>query len=482
MSTDGMPGVAAAVSWNAVAGERYFVIVESTSIATGGYTLNVTAQPATHVLYFPEGYSAATISEFIALANPGPHTVNYTITARYEWGDRDQVIESGSIAAWSRGGVTIVTRGRPEESLVRLGVPYALEITSDGPLAASLSHYDFGISTGESFTEQASVSWTFTEAHRLAGFRDFLVWYNPNEADAELTITLFYEDLFEHSFTRSVEALRRGGISLGTDPSVFRPGVFAIRIESTVPIVAALTSYEVGAGRGYGVLGDPLGGSSAGVIPSLSTAGTEASITFLNTGPAAAIVTLSWDYIDGTPGGPGLALEIDPARPVRVTLAELGIAPGKQVGVRYTSTAPVTVAAREFQFADADAAPAATQASTIALFGDAYVNPGAPGLYQESLGIFNPAGGAVEVRLTYLFNDGTTATREITVAGNGFRRLALQSDPLILERGVGTPFSIMVQANSPVVSSLTHYDLFINGGWASLGTWSGFMTPLAGIM
>lgn len=474
-------GAAAGVAWNAEAGHVYYLVVEDPGGATGSYTVRVDAQPVTHRLYYPEGFASPNISEFIALANPSPHTVSYTITARYEWGERDQVIATGSIAPWSRGGVTIVTRGRPQDALVRLGVPYALEIASTGELGASLSHYDFGVSTGESFTEQASTTWTFAESHRDPDeFRDFLVFYNPTNATADLTITLYFDDHFEQTLHRSVGALRRGGVAFNSDGAMFRQGVFGIRIESTREIVAALTSFDIARQRGYALLGDPMGGMDAGVIPVITTApGAGASVAVLNTTDAPVEVTLSWDYLDATPAGAPRSFVLEPETRIRIDMNLLGLAPGKLVGLRYRGTGAVTISGVQFQHGDADATQAATLAGTTQLFGDAYANPRAPGLYHESLGLYNPDHQTVTVSVTFLFNDGTRAERLVTIGGDRFRRVALESDPAILARPGGTPYSVLVRSDLPVIASMTHYDDFIRGGWGSLGMRSGFIAPLS---
>lgn len=482
IQTGAQPFAAAAadVAWNAVAGEDYYLIVEGLE-GSGSYTVQVNAQPATHFLYYPEGFASPNISEFVALANPTPHAVTYTITARYEWGERDQIVASGTLAPWSRGGETLVTRGHPGDARVRLGVPYALEISSDGPLAASLSHYDFGVSTGESFVEQPSKSWTFAEAHKdAANFRDFLVFYNPGHQTATLTLTLYYEDHFEQVITRTVGALRRGGISFNSDGSLFREGLFAVRITSDREIVAALTSFEVSAGRGYSLLGDGLGGSTAGVVPVLSTApGVGAYVAILNTSAQPVEVTFSWDYLDGSPGDPSRTFTIQPDARARIDAAILGVRPDKLIGLRYSSTGAVTVSAVQHQHSDADASLAATSAGTSILFGDAYANPLAQGLYHESLGLYNPGASAVSISITYLFADGTRADRQIVLGADRFRRIVLQNEPAILARPGGTPFSVLIRASNPVVASMTHYDDFIHGGWGSLGLWSGFTAPIS---
>src|SRR5690606_22377048 len=93
-------------------------------------------------VYYPEGFTGSTISEFLPMGNPGDSTLHYQVIVRAEVpnGDigassgwfRDRVISTGSIAARSRGGITISQFGQGGapgvNDLVPQGVPYAIEV------------------------------------------------------------------------------------------------------------------------------------------------------------------------------------------------------------------------------------------------------------------------------------------------------------------------------------------------------------------
>ena len=67
------------------------------------------------------------------------------------------------------------------------------------------------------------------------------------------------------------------------------------------------------------------------------------------------------------------------------------------------------------------------------------------------------------------------------------RRAALSAVPTdgqqaaILNRPGLAFFSVRVDAISPVVTYFTHYDLFLNGGWATLGAPIGLTNPVSSI-
>lgn len=469
----GFPGVTAAFDFAATgAGQQFFVVVQGVGDSVGSYEVRLDTEPMTHFLYHPEGFSSPTVDEFIPMVNPNDFDVSYTIVARYETGVRDEVIATGVIGANSRGGITITTRFSDAESLTRVGEPYALEIQSTGLLGATLSHYDFGITTGENFTNELSTVWTFSRAHRdPQAFRDFLVFYNPNDDEANLSVTLFYSDGTVVTFNRSVEAFRRGGVAFNNDPSVPKDGSFGVMITSNVPIVAAISSFDIASNRGFGTLGLPDVGATRSAIPSITSGdGVETSITVLNTKSTATTVTLVASYADADL--PNLTRELNiPAQTQRVfSLSDLGFLGGQLAGIRFTSNQAVVIDAVEYQFGDGNSVSAISEAGRSFLFGDAWIDPAQAGInYIERLGLYNPSSVSTNVTLTFLFTDGTTETSTVFVGADNFRQVAIDQQPAILNRVNPTAFSLRVDSPIPVVASFMHYDLTLEGGWATTG-------------
>src|SRR5690606_16556224 len=149
---------------------------EPIGAATGSYEVRVASQPMTHFLYFAEGFSGPGVDEFIPIVNPNGFAVQYQVFAHYETGSLQATpIFTGTIAANSRGGITVYSKSNPGASLVRQNTPYALEIRSTAQLGATLSRYDFDVSVGESFSNETSTTWTFAQVHKNPSlYRDFL--------------------------------------------------------------------------------------------------------------------------------------------------------------------------------------------------------------------------------------------------------------------------------------------------------------------
>lgn len=481
----GIPGATAAVNFTGVLGQTYYILVEPVGSAQGSYEVRVDSQPLEYFLYYPEGFSTRRIDEFVPIVNPNSFPVTYSLYARYETGANDDVpIWTSTIAANSRSGVTITTRKNFAAALVRPNTPYSLELRSDGPLGATFSHYDFNVSVGENFSKNTSTIWTLSNVNKSpAEFRDYLVFYNPNNTAANLTITLYYTNGFTTTFTQQVPAGRRSGININNDGRIPQQGRFGVKIESDLGIVAAQSSYNLLNSGGDGLLGDRNGGAIEGVIPGVSTGGGVTSrLAILNTHnqPVTVTVTASYARVDL----PDLTrvIVIQPGRTFSQTLQAFGLTNSEVAGLRYTSTLPVTASVIQYQNGDGDATAAATEAATRFLFGDAFMNPRRAGItYIENLSLFNPGTSSMDITLTFLFPDGTSQSTSVNVGGGDFAFISIDQQPIILSMPRSQGFSMSIAAANPFVASFTHYDRFLNGGWSTLGFPVGLTNELSTI-
>ena len=81
--------------------------------------------------------------------------------------------------------------------------------------------------------------------------------------------------------------------------------------------------------------------------------------------------------------------------------------------------------------------------------------------------------------LTLLFTDGTTGSADVAVGAGRFASLRVDQLDAILGRTAPTAFSIRVDSRTPVVSSFVHYDLYLGGGWGTLGQPIGLTNDVA---
>lgn len=339
-------------------------------------------------------------------------------------------------------------------SLVDRGRPYSLEIRSTGQIGTTFSHYDFNVSVGESFTDQTSTTWTFSQINKDANtFRDFLVFYNPGNTDANLDIELTYSDGTVSSVSpQTVRALRRGGVNVDADGRISKVGRFGIKNHLKPADRRGISTYNLSNGGGDGLLGDSDGGSKVGVIPNVSSGGGVTSslsiLTNTNSTPVTITVTASYSRVDL----PDLVrvITVPANRQFSQSLATLGLINGQTAGLRYTASTAVTASVIEYQNGDGDATAAATKAARQWIFGDLLVNPDFAGIaYIERLGLYNPEPPGVDITLTYLFTDSTTATQTISLAAGDFGFVQIDQQTPILSRPGPTGFSLSVTRTRP---------------------------------
>jgi hypothetical protein len=476
------------VSLTVTQGQTYYVLVEGDTANTGDYTVRVSVQPAQTTLYFPEGFASKAIREYVSLANSNAFDVTYTIRLRYSTGAPETIIaQDAIIKAGSRAGATISNALKGAAPGVLLGTPFSIVIEADAPIGATFSHYDFSSPLGEAFTDKTSTTWTFAKVQKAPGvINDFLLIYNPNDTDVQVVLTAYTAN-GQVTLQRVIGAHRRGGWAMNNQP-LLPVGVFAVKLESApvvpsaphIGIVASLSHYDVNATSGDASLGDPTGGSLRGVFTGLINSGPNTSeLVFFNPSATAANITINASYIGSNLPGIVRNFVVPAKSSVTYTGVDLSLAVGQAVGIEYTSDAPITLLGRSVQNGDADSWLAATEVGTNWFFGDAFINVPWAGInYIENLYFYNPAATAVNATIDILFADATKVQVPILLSAGTFSRVELHKLQAILQKGGKVPFSMEIFGNDPFAVSMTHYDLFLGGGWGTKGAALGLTNSL----
>lgn len=389
----------------------------------------------TRVLYMPEGFSDGSIIETLHLLNTdasvGPE-IHYQVVVRYETGQRDAVIASGTLATETHLSIRVTDFNAIDDALVRFREPYAYEVQTTGIVAATLIRTDSGKTGGENFLAVGELStlekrrWTFPHAEKGPGATDaYVVWQNISGEPANVTAVFEPQSVDPGNvitITHVVDAYRRGGLNINLFESL-ADGPYTVRVVSDQPVVAMISQYEVdGSGQVTGALltsGTPLDGTRRGVLPAASIPAVgEAFLTVFNNSDVTGIVQFEFLRSDG--GGnaadnvtvpPGTFETYDlrqlltaadpfPADTFFTILYELNIPVlNPPVAVQYTSIVDGDVVATRF----------ATHAALVTTFAaGAYDPDNATALFQETYSVYNPSPDtSVSVRFSFLFSDGT---------------------------------------------------------------------------
>lgn len=498
---DGLPGAIANVSFTAAANTQYWVIVDGLGDSVGAYTIRVNTLPVTQRLYFPEGYTSNSIREFVSIINPNAVDAQYSVILRYEFGQLETVIANGTVRANARDGLTINDATFYRSPGVVADVPYSIIVESSLPLGATLAHYDFGTSIGDSFTERLSSTWHFARVERDPGnIRDFVVFYNPNNFGVTVTLTAYQTGGTAVSLTRDFGALRRGGFAIN-DIAEFPIGTFSVVLTARATnssdqaafmgVVASQSHYDTGRDAGYAAMGDPDAGAKRGVITNLSSGtGITSELAFFNATDTPATINLQGTFVRSGLPQTTRVLSVAPRSQLVLSGTTLGIVSGQPVGFTYTSDVAVSAQSFQIQLGDGDATTPATEAARRFYFGDAFLDTTKAGtLYFETLYFHNPTAvnASVDIRLVFLdgVEDPTNTdplrnrTVTINIPARGYAEFRLHERREILDRPTTLNwFAVDTSSNVPVIATMTHYDLVLGGGWATSGVAFGFETPL----
>ncbi len=499
---------------------RYFIFFGSTPGAaealydqlnngtgTGHLTVD-SAQPASEQLsngqfvptlpyraYYPEGFANAQTYTFIPVLNPSESSNRIVIIARYETGERDQIISQFTLPASSRGGITITTPDmyRFDQLLVRKDTPYSIEIRSESPVAATFSHYDEFIlagsraAVGESFTTRLGTDWTFGQVTKgggigeAAGTSDFILFTNVSDQTIKVEATFFPEDGGAAvKATRTVEPFRRGGWAINDLPELEAGKTYGVLVNAEAPIVAALSHYDTGTRSASGLSGVPGAGTLTGVIPEgqLGIGSTDEALGIVNPGASSATVTLSFLLSNGSTYRTVVA--VPPRSQKIVEVAELPAFPtGQTYSVLYDSTAPVTITLRALEYGEGGATAFSDRAYTYWGFGEGFRNP-VDGVVTERLKIFNPGDSDTLVEITIRFDNNLgTETFRATVPARQSVDLNIHDFVTGSRRDVLAFYGLTVKSATPIVASMDHYDAFFPGAFATIGTPLGLSEEIA---
>lgn len=470
--------------------------------------------------YYPEGFTGSNKSEFLPMGNPGDSTAHYQVIVRSEVREtrptgnvdfwfRDKVIDHNNIAPRRRAGFTVFQYTDPSSSLIPTqGKAFAYEVWSTQPIATTISHYDAGFSTIESFVgglrsdtgldgDQSDTTWAIPDIRKGGNNTDFLIWQNTTAVTANVTIKFIYSNgsgVAPITLSFPTEALRRGGLSI-KDISQLPNGKFSAIMTSDQPIVAAITHYNNTPATdpvtpneergGYTQVGVAGAGSRVGIIPlgnvntPTSTSVINDRIAIVNPNNTAAIVTLIFSFEDSTPDFTTTVTLPGNTRSL-TSLNAFSALQNKRFSVRYSSgVTPIYASVYHVENGDLAANPLAITAAPIHDFGEGFINSTRnPKDVFEQLALYNPneatlRGSSVDASVTIKFGytDGTVVTKTLTVPAGERVELTLDTDTdLIAQNGLGRFFyTINVVSDEPIIAMMRHYDLSLGGLQASGG-------------
>jgi subtilisin family serine protease/subtilisin-like proprotein convertase family protein len=467
-------------------------------------SLSIPAESLPYKLYYPEGYANNRAATYLPIVNSQSDGTRVVVLAHYEDtrfssdvlfdSATDNASTGGLVPATVRGGITLTNpslyasgtservqseiAGRPG---VRKDTPYAVEVRSSSPVGAVFSHYDAGISTGQSAVSELSSVWTFGEVQKGANVADYLVLFNPGATSIKVSMTAYPTSGVgvPVTLTGTLGPNRRGGWSVKDIPQI-RDGRFGVRIDADAPIVAALTHYDAslngGRGQGYATVGLPgLGATSGGTGQGqIGLGALNERVSVFNPSSAPASVTLNFAFADGNAFRRTVAVQ--PLQFTSIEVASLpGFPAGQSYGVTYVSDRPVAVSLPSFSAAGSSGAVLVNRGATQWLFAEGF-RPLNSTSASDFLRVYNPSTSTTTVEITLSFNDGTSelfrrdVPAKATANYNLFDFVTGYRATTGTVAGVGSYFGTKLTSSTPVVAFMGHYDESLLGGFGITGT------------
>ena len=462
--------------------------------------------------YYPEGFANDRSSTFVPLTNFTNTDARVVVIVRYEDPSipiRDQVIFDGTVAANTRSpdALTVTT-----PDLYAMGsdtnvfnpvsgsadgvfkdTPYALEVRSSVPIAATMSHFDFDSSTGEAFSGVTSETWSFASVSIGEGQSDFVTFLNTTDSTTKVSVFLFPlsgqgGQAVELVYT--LEGYRRGGwnfnneLANGQLAGRITPGDYGVSIIASEPIVAAASSFGNGAGSAQ--LGEANLGATQGAIAEGQVGQSSGSetISVFNPTTSEATVTLQFLFQDG--GAIRQTVEVAPGRVSLVNVQDIALFPtGTPYGVFYDSDQAVVVSSSTRGLGEALSSSTANEAHSLWGFSEGFA-PLQGGQVREYLRVYNPGLNDSLLEITLRFTDGSTETfRRVagasTVSEFDLRGFLSQSrfDAAAADGATGIFYGFTVKSSTGIVAYQGRTDNFFDGSFGTLGVPLGIESDIA---
>ena len=454
-------------------------------------------------IFYPEGWAnESSIDQFVPLVNPNNVAIQYRVIAHYErsnGGDAGAalsfIVAEGTLQANSRGGVSMTTRGGIGHSIVNLQRGYAIEVQSTLPIGATLSHYDTfdptqaasGVATGEALTNITSTSWFFSNVIKNpATNREYLLFFNPNDTAASVTVTFDQGGSVIASATFPVYANSRWGLAINDLPAL-TGGSYGVVVSSTIPVLAAQSAYTT---DGYGDSSIGIPGTSgaqapaSGVIPFVDRSNDLTSrLSFINSNASSVDVLLTARDQQGV--SVTRSLTIGPRSVMTDNLTWVTGLTGTAFSIEYAATGPlgVTVAQDSASRGDSTFYPAMSTPATAWAVADAYLYRVQAGVrYFENLSVFNPNNAATSVTVDFLLYDRSNfipqgqsdrISHTYTIPAHTTLTIPMHAPDSLVMTYDNRPevwFSLVARASVPIYTTFTHWDLNQGGGWDSWAT------------
>lgn len=461
--------------------------------------------------YYPEGFANSRASTFVPITNPTNTDARVVVIVRYEDPSipiRDQVIFDGVVAANTRSpdALTITTpdlyaQGSTtnvfnpvsgQSDGVFKDTPYALEIRSSVPVAATMSHFDFGFSTGEAFSAQASEIWSFSGVSIGQGINEFITFQNTTDEVTKVSMFLFPQTgsggPVELVFT--LDGYRRGGWNLNAElasgllAGKIQPGVFGVTLIATEPIVAARSSF--GNGGASSQIGTPNLGSTQGAIAEGQVGLSSQSETISVFNPSSGAATVTLQFIFATGGSIRQTVQVASGRVSQVNVSDIPLFPsGSPYGVFFESNQSVIVSSNTRGLGESLSSASASNAHSFWAFSEGFA-PIQGGQVSEYLRVFNPGLNDTLLEITFRFTDGQTETFRRTAGAASVSEFNLRqfisTNRFQQAQAGGAPgvfYGFTVKSSSGIVAYQGRTDQFLGGSFGTLGTPLGIVSQLA---
>jgi hypothetical protein len=306
-------------------------------------------------------------------------------------------------------------------------------------------------------------SMAVADKHYIAGSRvdqdasSYLDIFNPNDAAADIDISLFFEKNSSETFRLKVEASSVERFDLSNHAT----GDFGGVLDSDQPVVVGSVNYDSTYSAGFGSLSASRPGFVWYFGEGYSSGMVKTFLHVLNPGTRSAEIGVTLYYDNGQKKT--FNVHVPASSYKSIDLKEKTM-PEKRFGMKVVSNVPVVASAATFNkhFSAGSGGMGSEELSKRWYFPEGYTSIDA----SEFLNLVNPSLGVAHVNISFYYEDGSVDSFDETVASNAKKMLLLNNHV-----SDGKRFSTVVESDVNILAEITHYDDTYSAGHGGVGVY-----------
>jgi hypothetical protein len=400
--------------------------------------------------YFAGAYVNQDSQAFLKVLNPGDEQANIEVKVYYKKDDEGRFVQK--IPAHSAADIDFA-------SYVINGTVFGGVVSSDKSIVVEHVQFDgtYSGGFGSALSTKPGFVWYFGEGYSSGMVKTYLYILNPSDRNANIGVTLYYENGEKKTFNIEVPSMRFEVIDL--KDKTMPEKRFGIKVTSTAPIVVEAGDFNKKFSSGSGGLGSQILGKKWYFAEGYTSDDATEFLNILN--PSMGISHIKVTFYDAE----GKTRSFDDTVPPNSK--KMFLINNYVERLKWYSTvveSDIDVAAELTHYDESYSAGhgglGSTSPSSTYYFAGGFVDD----KVKSYVAVFNPSDKEASLEVTFYYADGTV--KSLLYAPAALSRSTIDLNQRALK---GIPFGMKFSSSQPIVAQFVLYDQKRSAGYGTFG-------------